>query len=384
MSKFITRAAFVAAVGYSGALAMTQRGQLWDALLTRLGLTSAIRTTVTATGALTVNQCGPLQVDATAGNVVLTLPASGAATDEAVYEIDRIDATAYTVTVVAAGADTIDGAASVLVTGTMTLRLPAGSTVWRVHSISGATPAKARKAIGVGALRKIDGMGLSTAGGSATMSIAAGNAMDSTRADLMVLTAIAKTTAAWALGTAAGGLDTGAIATSTWYYFYAIRRPDTGVVDVTFSLSSAAPALPAAYTQHRYLGAGFTDGAGAWTAFTQTGDCFKWGTPVLDVSAANSVIAVTTTLSVPRGRKMLAETNVYLAASFGNDAVYLSDLSLADVPPTATVAPLATITTPGGAASVMTNTSAQIRRRGSATTNINIATTGWIDRRDQE
>lgn len=155
MSKFISRAAFVGAAIYSGALALTQRGQLWDALRTRLGLTDVNRTTVTATGALTVNQCGPLQVDATAGNMVLTLPASGASADEAVYEIDRIDATVNTVTVAAAGADTIDGVASVLVTGTMMLRLPAGSTVWRVHSISGATPARARAALGVSAGRNL-------------------------------------------------------------------------------------------------------------------------------------------------------------------------------------------------------------------------------------
>lgn len=152
MSKFISRETFVAATGYAGATAMSHRGLLWDALRTRLGLTDTNRTTVTATGALTVDQCGPLLVDATAGAVVLTLPASGSAADEAVYEIDRIDATAYTVTVAAAGADTIDGAASVTVTGTMTLRLPAGSTVWRVHSISGATPAEVRRAIGAASL----------------------------------------------------------------------------------------------------------------------------------------------------------------------------------------------------------------------------------------
>lgn len=149
MSKFISRATFVSVAGYAGALAMAQRGLLWDALLTRLGLTDTNRTTVTATAALTLAQCGVLPVAATEGNMVLTLPASSADADEAVYEIDRIDATAYTVTIAAAGADTIDGAASVLVRGAMTLRLPAGSTVWRVHSISGATPEKAREALGV-------------------------------------------------------------------------------------------------------------------------------------------------------------------------------------------------------------------------------------------
>lgn len=165
MSKFVSRAAFFAAASYSGATAQAQRGQLWDAMQAAFGLTDVNRTTVAATGALTLAQCGALLVDATAGNMVLTLPASGAATDEAVFEVYRLDATAFTITIAAAGADTIDGAASVLVKGTMTLRLPAGSTVWRVQSISGATPAKARAAIGAA----------STAGTTTNDNAAAGN-----------------------------------------------------------------------------------------------------------------------------------------------------------------------------------------------------------------
>lgn len=151
MPKFVSRVDFVSEspATYPGALALIQRGKLWDALKAVCGLTDVDRVAVTATGALTVEQCGPLQVDATGGAIVLTLPASGAATDEARYEFDRIDGTANAITVAAAGADTIDGAPSVPLIGTMTLRLPAGSTVWRVHSISGATPAKAQAALGI-------------------------------------------------------------------------------------------------------------------------------------------------------------------------------------------------------------------------------------------
>lgn len=149
MSKFVSRVAYLAAAIYPGSLAVTHRGQLWDALKTAMGLTDIDRTTVTASAALTVTQCGTLQVDATAGNIVLTLPASGVATDEALYEIDRLDATANTVTIAAAGTDTIGGAASVTLSGTMRLRLPAGKTEWRVHSISGGTPVLARRALGV-------------------------------------------------------------------------------------------------------------------------------------------------------------------------------------------------------------------------------------------
>ncbi|MES2401883.1 MAG: hypothetical protein V4573_17965 [Pseudomonadota bacterium] len=148
-TKFVSRVAFTGAVIYSGATALLHRTRLWDALKAAIGLTDVDRVVVTATGALTVDQCGTLLVDASGGNILLTLPASGVDADEALYEVDRLDATANTVTFVPAGADTIGGAASVLVTGTMRLRLPAGKTDWRVHSISGGTPTAARTAHGL-------------------------------------------------------------------------------------------------------------------------------------------------------------------------------------------------------------------------------------------
>ncbi|MES1977316.1 MAG: hypothetical protein V4451_04725 [Pseudomonadota bacterium] len=149
MPRFVSRATFVSAGAYSGATAQAQRGSLWDALKASIGLVDSARVPVTATAALTIDQCGTLEVSAAAGNVVLTLPASGLASDEAVYEITRTDVTANTLTLAAAGADTIDGAANITVLGTIKLRMPAGGTVWRVMSISGATQALARSALGI-------------------------------------------------------------------------------------------------------------------------------------------------------------------------------------------------------------------------------------------
>src|SRR5204863_423086 len=83
---------------------------------------------------------------------------------------------------------------------------------------------------------------LSTAGASTTFSVAAGVAANSTNADMLTLAAsINKTTAAWAVGTGNGALDTGAIATATWYHVYLIKRPDTQVVDIAVSLSASGP-----------------------------------------------------------------------------------------------------------------------------------------------
>jgi hypothetical protein len=233
----------------------------------------------------------------------------------------------------------------------------------------------------------IDGLTMSTAGASATMTIDAGQATNSTNAALLTLSAsINKTTAAWAVGSGNGGIDTGSIANSTWYYFYLIRRPDTGVVDVVFSLNSASPTLPTNYTQFRYIGAGLTNGSAQWTAFTQFGDYFQWGTPVVDFTGAGVVTASTLTCSVPRGRKMLASFNV-TASQGASAAIYLSDLASVDLAPGTTAAPLSSMRpgdgagTGGSMVSVTTNTSAQIRRREGATGTYSIAAVGWTDLR---
>ncbi len=106
-----------------------------------------------------------------------------------------------------------------------------GSGNWRLTSYqsSGA----------VNVLRNhIDGFQMSTAGASTTMTIGAGQAANSTNSIYITQAAsISKTTGAWSVGSGNGGIDAGTVANNTWYHFYAIRRPDTGVVDDIFSLA---------------------------------------------------------------------------------------------------------------------------------------------------
>lgn len=115
-----------------------------------------------------------------------------------------------------------------------------------------------------------------------TFTVGAGCVGDDTFVSTMFLSAtITKSTSAWAVGSGNGGLDTGAIAASTMYYVYVIKRPDTQVVDVLFSASATAPTLPANYTLKRLIGAlltngssqfvnfiGYADGTQAWVALT--------------------------------------------------------------------------------------------------------------------
>lgn len=238
------------------------------------------------------------------------------------------------------------------------------------------------------------GLTLSTAGASATMSIAAGQCTDSTNLAVYSLAAIAKTTAAWAVGTAAGGLDTGTVANSTWYHFHVIRRPDTGATDVLFSLSATAPTLPASYTQFRRIGSSKTNGSAQWTAFVQRGNEFAWLVPVADVTASSpGTAAVSYTLSVPTGVNVLARLNVLHTSILAAAYVYLSDLATTDTAAgESTNLGIAACNVAGGdrGASYMevfTNTASQIRGRfnqSDGNTILRIGTLGWSDTRGRD
>ena len=234
----------------------------------------------------------------------------------------------------------------------------------------------------------IDGLILSPAT-TTSMPISAGQATDSTNVfTINLASAITKTTAAWAVGNSNGGIDTGTIANATWYYFYLIRRPDTGVVDVVFSASSTSPTLPTSYTQFRYIGAGLTNGSAQWTAYTQAGNEFYLSTPVIELTGAGSTSAVLLTCTVPRGRKVKAILTLNAIAS---TAIYLTDPANADIAAQNAAGSgagvgqggnggIANVTT-ADLAQCWTNTSAQVRYRCVSTAVIGIITNGWIDLR---
>lgn len=241
------------------------------------------------------------------------------------------------------------------------------------------------------------GLGMAS-GGSTTITASVGSCADSTNALMMSLSsATAKTTGAWSVGGGVGALDASTVANSTWYHWYVIQRPDTNVVDLLFSKSATAPTLPTSYVYFRRIGSAKTDGSGNWTAFTQDGDLFTWSSPpTLDVNqTAAGNLATTRTLTVPTGVNVLAQMNVELVSSTSNDIVYLSDLSNADVAPSATATPLGQVGALNATANnqvmgqvvVRTNTSAQIRSRqlnGGGSDILRIATTGWYDRRGRD
>lgn len=212
-------------------------------------------------------------------------------------------------------------------------------------------------------------------------------------ADMVLTSALVKRLdAAWAVGTNQGGLDTGSIGNNT-YHVWLIKRPDTGVVDVLFSLSASSPTMPTNYTLKRRIGSIVRTG-GVIKAFKQDGDKFIWLAPASDVNAVNpGTAAVTRTLTVPLGIRVEAILSI---AGYGADAagtpgaIFISDLSITDTAAGVTTAANAvTFDTASGlqtgsVAEVFTNTSGQVRSRiqiSTANTTLFVLTLGWIDTR---
>ncbi len=147
--------------------------------------------------------------------------------------------------------------------------------------------------------------------------IAAGSCRGGSDTDNLVLAAslTKRLDASWAVGTNQGGLDTGAIANTT-YHVWLIKRPDTGVVDALFSASATSPTMPSNYTLKRRIGS-IIRVSSAILAFSQYGDYFQLTTPVRDAYHTTSppTTATLLTLSVPTGIKVKASMYAYMAGS---------------------------------------------------------------------
>jgi hypothetical protein len=239
------------------------------------------------------------------------------------------------------------------------------------------------------------GLGMSTAGGSASLAVAAGQAADSTNTAMMSLSSsLTKTTSAWAVGNNQGGLDTGTVATNTWYHVYLIKRTDTGVVDALFSTSATTPTLPTSYTLSRRIGSARTNGSSQWTAFIQDGDEFLWSSPVQDVSG-NALTTTSTlfTLSVPPGVSVNALFSAF-ATNGGNASVLIQPpaSSTQSVSTQGANSSLVVVAGSSGNATaahfnIRTNTSGQIRAVssiGGGVSGFSVSTLGWTDRRGRD
>ena len=229
------------------------------------------------------------------------------------------------------------------------------------------------------------GLRLTSFAASSAISIAAGAAADSSGAGLMVLAAaLTKTTAAWAVGSGNGGLDTGTIAINTWYDLNLIERLDTGVVDAVFTLAGNAPTLPSGYTLSRRLTSMKTDASGNWLRFYNVGREFIWDVPAVDANVGSGTPAGLQALTVPPGVSVLAHMNLnYRSTSVGSTVLVHSPLTNNQALGTGNVTSATQVANLDNYSqiSVVTDTSRQVRlvSNGAGTVTWALATTGWTE-----
>lgn len=302
------------------------------------------------------------------------------------------------------GSITLDGSGSQTVNGSASLTMPAGDgylvftdgTNWFVIG----------RKTGVLPRGYIDGCIISN-GTDATndINIAAGVCRDSTNTVDITVAAMAgkQLDANWAPGAAAGMRNSAAGITDTTYHIYAVGKAD-GTQDIyahtSATVATVLTALQAesggsAYVYARVIGS-IVRASSSILGFVQDGDDFQLKSPVLDETstAVTSSASSLTLESVPAGRRVRARFNAHLFSTGSNVFIYFSDLSTTDVAATEAdgtapgssigMSSTATSARLAGAIDCWTNTSRQIRARGTGNVTLGLATLGWTDRRGRD
>ena len=167
------------------------------------------------------------------------------------------------------------------------------------------------------------------------VNITAGTARDATdTVDMVLASEITKQIdAGWAVGDDAGGLDADAVAASTLYAVWLIKRSDTGVVDALFSTSFSAPTMPADYDYKRLIGAVKTDGDANIIKFEHSDTYFEYvgdaltapPSDIYDVTITDNTWETGTLSSVPPGcvANIYAELSNPTSASKSDGILYI-------------------------------------------------------------
>jgi hypothetical protein len=173
----------------------------------------------------------------------------------------------------------------------------------------------------------------------------AGFATDSTYAYALRTTAsmTKQIDAAWAVGDAAGGLDTGAVGNNTFYYHWVIRKDSDGSIDHLWSASTSSPTMPAGYTYKRMTGWSVrTNGSANIIAFIHVGNRIYYKSPPgLEVdTTALSTTRTDSTRSYLPAQRVVAMCNVYALRASANVQVYFSNPDLTDLATSVSATPL--------------------------------------------
>lgn len=217
-----------------------------------------------------------------------------------------------------------------------------------------------------------------------------GEATDETGEVVMVLASplVKQLDAAWAVGSNAGGLNTGVVAANTWYEVHLIMRQDTGVVDAMFTTITNRGTLPAGYTHKRRIG-WIRRNSTTILQFAQVDDHFTLLTPINDVAASKTTTATLVVLTVPPNSiaRFRATADMSATVNANSVIVFSEDVEDAVTPALATgIGSLGYWDLATGASAghfeLRVNSASQIEHDASvAVSAFDISTYGWIDRR---
>lgn len=220
-----------------------------------------------------------------------------------------------------------------------------------------------------------------------SLGVAAGKVADANGVDILAsgVTFAKNISTGFAPGISSGALDAGTLTPGNFYYPYAIKRPDTGLVDFAISLSAVAPTtggnIPSAYTLSQKLGALWIASGPQMQEFTQINDAFYYKVGIQNVTATaigTSRLLVTT--SAP------PNTTALLRISGANSGAPVSFL----VQPTAetdrapgsfpSMASTVTALPAAGHFAIPVNGASQIAIRASvAASTVSVETYGWVN-----
>ncbi|TBY60138.1 hypothetical protein E0H46_31700 [Rhizobium leguminosarum bv. viciae] len=289
------------------------------------------------------------------------------------------------------GAETIDGAATLVIPNGYSALIICNGSAFFTNKMATTVKALATSLSAFAPPGHLYGLTLSNNVSDATndIDIAIGSAASDATSPAMMTLASALTKrldAGWAVGTNQGGLDTGSIANTT-YHIWLIARSDTGVVDALFSTSATSPTMPTNYDRKRRIGAIKRESA-AIVAFIQDGDFFQWMVPTADVTTISTTPTLRN-LRLPAGLQLVARCGISITHSNAMATVNHWDPAIGSTLPINQLGGFQvfvnTVTNQGGTTvqEVRTNSSGQVyaSSSSSALTTYTLATLGYFDRR---